>query len=142
MTARDGGQDRSQWVTGAYISAEACYPIWRVLQKHLSAITARDGVRPAAPVQQAMEALRQAAMAHMSSSGPGSRTSPDTVLASVPERQVYTTEEFAGLLKVSDRHARRIAASYQVVPVARGLWDRDSVNYVLACRSGREGVDR
>jgi hypothetical protein len=136
-------EDRSLWARGAYISADACFPVWQVLQRYFQTAAARDGVRPSRPVQEAMVALRQAAMAYGSSpSGQGGRTSADTVLASVPERQVYTTEEFAGLLKVSDRHARRIAANYQVVPVARGLWDRDSVNYVLACRSGREGVDR
>ena len=134
--------DRSQWVQGAYVAAEACYPIWRVLQRHLNTVEGRDGVRASRPVREAMEALRQAAMAHMSLTGHGGRTSEDIVLASAPEREVITTEEFAGLLRVSVRHARRIAALHQLEPVARGLWDRHSVNYVLACRSGRAGPQR
>lgn len=135
-------EERSFCARGAYISADACYPIWHALQRHLGTIAARDGVRPSPPVREAMDALREAAMLHMSPSGRGDRSTADISLVSVPDRQVVTTKEFAGLLRVSERHARRVASDLQIAPVARGLWDRQSVNYILAVRRGERKDNR
>lgn len=132
-------RDHSQVVRGAYIAAEACYPIWKVLQRHITAAQARDGGRVAPPVQEALATLRQVAAEHIATTsvnGPAERTFTDKAIPSIAEVETVTTAAFAGLLGVSERHVRRLAGGHNVAPIARGLWSRKDAHYVLAVRRG------
>lgn len=130
------GEESFPITGGVYLAPAVCYPIWQMLQRQADTMFKRDGARPTPEVREAMQALRSAAQAHMSANGHPERTSADLSVASIPERQVLTTEEFAGLLKVTERHALRVADQHQITSVARGLWNRQDVNYILAIRRG------
>jgi|GEM_PF-5793497 hypothetical protein len=127
---------------GVFLAPEVCYPIWRMLQRDADAMLKRDAARPTPEVREAMQALRSAAQAFMSSNGHPERTSADIPIASVPERQVLTTSELAGLLRVGEKQARRIANEQAITPIARGLWSMTDARHLEAIRNGRNELSR
>lgn len=121
---------------GVYLAPDVCLPIWRMLQREAATRLNRDGVRLAPEVQEAMQALRSAAQAFVSSNGHPERTSADIAVASVTEPEVLTTSELAGLLKVGEKQARRIAEKQAITPIARGLWSMTDARHLEATRNG------
>jgi hypothetical protein len=113
-----------------------------MLQREADTMLKRDGARPTPEVREAMHALRSAAQAFMSSNGHPERTSVDIPVASVPERQVLTTSELAGLLKVGEKQAGRIAKAQAITPIARGLWSMADARHLEAIRNGHNEPTR
>jgi len=110
---------------GVFLPGHLAEPIWRTLRDDIRR-RERDGGRVRPEVGQALEVLRAAAMAHLSTRGHEPGTFADITPQS-PQRPLLTTAELAARLRVTERHARRIAAVEQVQPVARNLWGREDV---------------
>lgn len=117
---------------GVFLPAEVCHPLWLALRAQLARHRAEGGrVRP--EVAAALDALRAAGLSHltdMSANGHGERTPTDIAASSAHDRLV-TTEELAGRLGVTGRHARRLAAAEGITPAARGLWRPDDVQHLV-----------
>lgn len=118
---------------GVFLPGHLAEPVWRVLRDDILR-RQRDGGRVRPEVAQALNVLRAAALAHLSANGPDLRTSADIAAESTPS-PVITTAELATLLRVSTRHARRIARSEGVAPVARNLWAREDAAALVKRRS-------
>lgn len=121
---------------GAFLPGSVCDPIWRVLRAELDRRRA-DGGRVRPEVAEALNVLRAAALAHLTSAtGHAERTRED-IGASSPEQALITTDQLAARLGVTPRHARRIAEDEQVRPVARGLWHADDATALEVARTRR-----
>lgn len=136
MTDLDGPQGAPPAVIaagGVFLPAAVCDPLWRVLRAELARHRANGGrVRP--DVASALDALRAAALAHLSAHGRPARTTADIGASSPHEKPMLTTGEMATLLGCTERHARRLAAAEHIEPAARGLWHRDDVAALAAAR--------
>ncbi|MET7705448.1 hypothetical protein [Micromonospora sp. NPDC005413] len=119
---------------GVFLPGHLAEPIWRTLREDI-ARRQRDGGRVRPEVTQALEVLRAAAMAHLSAHGHDARTFTDA-RPQLPPTPLVTTADMATRLKVTERHARRIAHAEGVKPVARNLWDREDVAALVARRGG------
>ncbi|WP_338907075.1 hypothetical protein [Streptomyces nigra] len=120
---------------GVFLPAHLAYPLWHVLRAHVDRHRTEGGaVRP--DVAAALDALRAAALAHMSANGHDARTPADIAAQSAPDRLV-TTEALAGRLGVTGRHVRRLAVAEGITPAARGLWEPDDADYLASLRKGR-----
>lgn len=116
-----------------FLPAALAEPVWRTLRDSIRQRKG-DGGRVRPEVEQALDVLRSAALAHLSARGHDPGT-PADIGSESPQRPLLTTAELAARLQVTERHARRIAAAEQVQPVARNLWDRADVA-ALAARRG------
>lgn len=117
---------------GAWLNAQACHRLWPFLRRELDRHRADGGqVRP--ELVDAVNAIRAGAMFHMSTTGPDQRTLADIDAASDRGAPV-TTAALAGRLKVTERHARRLAAAEGIRPLGRGLWRRTDADYLAANR--------
>lgn len=123
----EGGRPPAALVAagGVFLPAFLAEPIWRVLLEDIQR-RQRDGGQVRPEVAQALEVLRAAALAYMSARGPDLRTFPDMAAESTPKR-LLTTADLATRLRVSERHARRIAKAEGIEPAARNLWAREDV---------------
>jgi hypothetical protein len=130
---------------GAFLSGSVCEPIWRILSTELRKRVA-DGGRVRPEIAEAVETLRLAASAYlatrMSGPGHGSGTPRDIApLSDHDERERdLSTAHLAGLLRVSDRHARRLAAEHGLVPTSTlpHRWSRaDATALIIAHREHR-----
>jgi hypothetical protein len=102
---------------GVYVPASLAYPLWLALRSE--AHRARAGGHQLRPeVMSALDALRAAAMEHMSASGRGNRTLPHDRVSD----RLVSTGELAERLGVSGRHVLRLAAAAGITRVAWGLW--------------------
>jgi hypothetical protein len=118
---------------GVYLPATVCLPLWRVMQRHFAQHRAEGGrVRP--EIADALAKLRAAGLADLSANGPDLRTLADIDAESDRDAPV-TTADLAGRLRVTERHARRIAAAEGITPLARGLWRRDDADHLTRTRS-------
>lgn len=117
---------------GVYLPAHACYPLWLAIRRDLDRQRA-DGGRLRPDLVDAVNAIRAAAMSHVSASGPDQRTFTDIDAES--ERGPITTADLAGRLGVTDRHVRRLAERHGIVPLARGLWRREDADHLATARS-------
>lgn len=116
---------------GVYLPAHACYPLWLAIRRDLDRQRADGGhLRP--DVVDAVNAIRAAAMSHVSATGPDLRTFVDIDAES--DRGPITTADLAGRLGVSDRHVRRLAAAEGIEPLARGLWRREDADHIARTR--------
>ncbi|WP_371551703.1 hypothetical protein OG266_39480 [Streptomyces sp. NBC_00554] len=121
---------------GVYLPAEVCHPLWLALRAQLAQHRAEGGrVRP--EVAAAMDTLRAASLAHMSTHGPTSRTPADIERPS--DRELISTEQLAVRLRVSERHARRLAAQAGVTPAARNAWHPDDAQYLVNSHRKADG---
>lgn len=121
---------------GVYVPGHLAEPVWRVLLADVHRRRA-DGVRVRPEVQQLLDALRAAALAHLSAHGHEPRTPVDIEAeSSGPTCPVATTEALAVRLGVSKRHARRIARAEGIAPLGRDCWRREDVT-ALATRRER-----
>lgn len=120
-------------IGGVFLPGHLAEPIWRTLREDINR-RQRDGgtVRP--EIAQALDVLRLAALNHLSANGPHPRTSADIPPQSTTDR-LMTTADLATRLRVTERHARRIAHAEGIKPVTRNLWDREDVA-ALAARRG------
>lgn len=118
---------------GVFLPGHLAEPVWRTLREDIQR-RQRDGGRTRPEVAQALDVLRMAAYAHLSANGPDLRTPADIPPESTADR-LMTTADLATRLRVTERHARRIAHAEGVKPVARNLWDREDVA-ALAARRG------
>lgn len=117
---------------GVFLPGSVCDPVWRILRAELTRHRADGGkVRP--EILAALDALRAAALAHVSANGLPERTSPD-LDASSTVKPLLTTGDLATLLRCTERHARRLAAAAHIEPAARGLWHREDVAALAAAR--------
>lgn len=115
-----------------FLPAEVCHPLWLALRAQLVRHRADGGqVRP--EVAAALDALRAAALDHLTSAdGQPERTSADIDASST--RALVTTEELSGRLGVTSRHLRRLAAQHGVTAAARGLWHPDDAEHLTRSR--------
>ncbi|MET7752592.1 hypothetical protein [Micromonospora sp. NPDC005367] len=121
---------------GAFLPAHVCEPVWRVLRTAIDRQRA-DGYQIRPEIADALDALRAAAVAHltdMSAHGRDLRTSED-LDASSPSPALLTTAALAIRLGVTERHARRIATAEGIQPAARNAWHREDVTALVARRS-------
>ncbi|MFI8106283.1 hypothetical protein [Streptomyces sp. NPDC086023] len=117
---------------GVFLPAEVCHPLWLALRAQLNRHRA-DGGAVRADVAAALDALRAAGLNHLvSTSGHDERTSAD--IPAPLERGLITTEELAGRLGVTGRHARRLAAAEGITSAGRGLWHPDDVEHLARRR--------
>jgi hypothetical protein len=121
----------------ALIEGDACEPIWRIVRAEL-ARHQRDGGQVRPSVQRALDALRGAAQAHleqqaMSVRGQGSRSIADIAPESVVG-ELVSTEQLADRLRVSARHARRLASEAGIEPAARNAWRPTDVDALILDR--------
>lgn len=123
----EGGRPPAALVAagGVFLPGYLAMPIWRVMREDILR-RERDGGRVRPEVAQALEVLRTAALAYTSARGPDLRTSVDIAAESTPKR-LLTTADLAARLRVSERHARRIAKAEGIEPTARNLWAREDV---------------
>jgi hypothetical protein len=130
------GQPRSLAIDhgGVFLACEVVEPLWRFLQSAIRRHE-RDGGHVRPELREALDALRAGALntINVRSSGHLSRTLADIEAQS--ESQVITTPGLAGLLGVTDRQARRIAATAGIEPISRGRWRRADA---LALAESRE----
>ncbi|WP_405017384.1 hypothetical protein OHV05_10120 [Kitasatospora sp. NBC_00070] len=117
---------------GVFLPAEVCHPLWLALRAQLDRHRGSGGqVRP--EVADALAALRAAALNYATSpDGHAGRTPADIDAPST--RQLVTTSQLATRLGVTERHARRLAASAQLAPAARNLWHPDDADHLAALR--------
>jgi AraC-like DNA-binding protein len=121
---------------GVYLPASACYPLWVVIRRELDRQRAgAEGGRLRPEVADAVNALRSAALAHVSANGPELRTLTDIDAES--GRGPITTADLAGRLGVSERHVRRLAAAEGITSLARGVWRRDDADHLTARSADR-----
>lgn len=112
---------------GVFLPASVCHPLWLAIRAQLARHRANGGrIRP--EVAAALDALRAASLAHLSAPGPIPRTPAD--IESGSTRELVTTDQLAGRLEVTPRHARRLAAAAGIKPAARGLWHRDDAAHL------------
>lgn len=118
---------------GVFLPGAVCEPLWRVLRSELVRHRANGGrVRP--DVAAALDALRAAALDHLSANGHPART-PADIGASSPEHKAHlTTGEMATKLGVTERHARRLARGEGIESAARGLWRAEDVAALTVAR--------
>lgn len=111
-----------------FLPAEVCHPLWLALRAQLARHRADGGhVRP--EVVAAMDALRAAGLEHLTSpNGHTVRTSADIEPPS--DRELISTEQLAVRLRVTPRHARRLAAQAGVTPAARNAWHPDDAQHL------------
>ncbi|MFD3503728.1 hypothetical protein [Streptomyces sp. NPDC058678] len=121
---------------GVFLPADVCHPLWLVLRKHVAHRQA-DGVRVRPEVAAAMDALRLAALTHMSAPGHPGRTFTD--IRPQSERDLISTEQLAVRLGVTERHARRLAEQAGVTPAARNAWHPDDAQYLVNSRRKADG---
>lgn len=119
-------------VGGVFLPAHLAEPLWRVLRTEILRRHA-DGGRVPADMQQALDVLRAAALAYLNGRGHVPRTSADIV---APSRQPtsITTADLAAKLRVTPRHARRIAHTEGIAPAARNRWAREDVAALIERR--------
>jgi hypothetical protein len=108
---------------GVFLDGAVCEPLWRFLRDAVGKHQ-RDGASVRPELREALEALRLAAMDHLSMSANGHPNGHLPVLEPLSETQMITTGELAVMLGVSDRQARRIACAEGVMPPSRGTWRR------------------
>ncbi|MCX4972183.1 hypothetical protein [Streptomyces sp. NBC_00620] len=121
---------------GVFLPAEVCHPLWLALRAQLMQHRAEGGrVRP--EVAAALDALRAASQAHMSANGHSARTSVDIEPSS--DRELISTEQLAVRLRVTERHARRLAAQAGVTPAARNAWHPDDAQHLVNSHKETDG---
>ncbi|MGW7361989.1 hypothetical protein ACWGI8_00825 [Streptomyces sp. NPDC054841] len=119
---------------GVFLPAEVCHPLWLALRAQLARHRADGGqVRP--EVAAALDALRAAALTHLSANGHPERTPAD--ISAPSTRRLVTTEELSGRLGVTGRHIRRLAAQHGVTAAARGLWHPEDAEHLARLRKDR-----
>ncbi|MGW6456655.1 hypothetical protein ACWF94_12155 [Streptomyces sp. NPDC055078] len=118
---------------GVFLPAAVCHPLWLALRAQL-ARHRRDGgmVRP--EVAEALDALRAAALVHLSTYGHEPRTFADMSAGST--RGLLSTGQLAVRLGVTERHARRLAAQAGVTPAARNAWHPDDAQHLVRLKEG------
>ncbi|GAB3995317.1 hypothetical protein GCM10029992_12250 [Glycomyces albus] len=113
---------------GVFLPASVCHPLWLAVRAQLDRNRA-DGGRVRPEVAAALDVLRAAALAHLSAPGPAPRTAPDIEAGS--SRDLVATDQLAGRLGVTPRHARRLADAAGITPAARGLWHADDAAHLI-----------
>lgn len=119
---------------GVFLPADVCHPLWLALRAHIAARRA-DGAQIRTDIAEALDAMRAAALDHMSATGHPERTSEDIGASST--RGLVTTEALAGRLGVSARHVRRLAAHHGIAAAARGLWHPDDADHLARTHARR-----
>lgn len=116
---------------GVFLPAEVCHPLWLAVRAQLARHRADGGQIPP-NIADALDALRAAALDHLSMNGPTERTQADIEPRST--RELVTTEALANRLGVTGRHVRRLAAQHGVTAAARGLWHPDDAEHLTRLR--------
>jgi hypothetical protein len=127
----------------ALIEGAACEPIWRIASAEIRRRQIDGGLVPP-HVQRALEALRAAAQSHlnqqreqaMSARGQGFRAKADMTPESAVG-ELITTEQLADQLRVTARHARRLASEAGIEPAARNAWRPTDVDALVIQRRGQ-----
>ncbi|MBF8187307.1 hypothetical protein ITP53_16520 [Nonomuraea sp. K274] len=115
---------------GVAVPAEYAMPVWRILRDQLARHRAAGAqVPPGLAVW--LDDLRAAALAQaLTPSGHDSARPPD-----IPASSMYvSTDRAAGLLDVTDRHARRLLTGHGYRQPRRGLWRAQDVAALIAAR--------
>lgn len=119
---------------GAYVPvpASCAYPLWLALRAEAQRARANGHeIRP--DVLATLDALRGAALDHMSASRHGNRTLPHDRA----HDRLVTTRELAGRLGVTGRHLRRLALAAGITRAAWGLWAPEDADRLAELRRTR-----
>jgi hypothetical protein len=118
---------------GVRVPGIVAYPLWLALHEHARQTRASGyDIRP--EVMAALNDLRTAALAHMSTSRHGNRTLPHDRASD----RLVTTGELAGRLGVTGRHVLRLAAAEGITRVAWGRWSAEDADHLV--RTHREAT--
>ena len=111
--------------------------LWRFLREHLDRRRRNGGV--VRPDERALaDTLRSAYLRQLHSSGHPLPGFPDMASSSMQARtgrgELLRTAELAAALKVSDRHARRLARAAGLQQARRGWWRADDAARLIESR--------
>lgn len=115
---------------GVPVPAEIAEPVWRLLRAEFARHRADGGrIHPAAA--RFLDELRAAALAQVIAPS-GHRASPLPDIS--PDCDQVSTDRLAGLLDVTDRHARRLMTKAGHRQVRRGMWRAVDATALVASR--------